>query len=141
MGESVEEQPGGAPTGVASAMSAARELLAAAEVDAAGIRAEADHYARQREQEAELLVAKARRILSVAEEKAAGLLVTARSHGHGLDLDEPVVSVPIDEVTDDQLRRIVAPRAASPMGFDGRLASAIASAVDRTFSSNSRPAR
>ena len=141
MGVRVEEPPGGAPTGVASAMSAARELLAAAEVDAAGIRAEAHRYARQREQEAELLVAKVRRILSVAEEKAAGLLLAARSHGPVLDSDEPVVSVPLDDLTDDRLRRIVAPRAASPMGFDGRLASAIASAVDRTFPPNSRPAR
>jgi hypothetical protein len=46
---------------------AARELIVRAEEDAARIRAEADRYRRQREQEAELLVAKARRLLEVAE--------------------------------------------------------------------------
>ena len=122
-------------------MTTARELLAAAEADAASIRAEAHRYARQREQEAELLVAKARRILSVAEVKAAAMLVAARSQGPVLDLDGPVVAVPIDEPSDDQVRRIVASRASSPMGLDRLLASAIASAVDRTFSPNGRPAR
>ena len=52
---------------VSEAYAAARELLRQAEEDAARIRADADRYRRQREQEAELLVGKARRLLTMAE--------------------------------------------------------------------------
>ena len=56
---------------VTGAYATARALLRQAEEDAARIRAEADRYRRQREQEAELIVAKARRVLTMAEERAA----------------------------------------------------------------------
>ena len=79
MGDTVREQPEEAPLDVAGAMAAARLLLAAAEADATRLREDAVRYARQREQEAELLVAKARRVLSVAEERAAGIVVAART--------------------------------------------------------------
>ena len=56
---------------VSEAYATARELIRQAEEDAASIRAEADRYRRQREQEAELIVGKARRLLEMAEERAA----------------------------------------------------------------------
>jgi hypothetical protein len=126
----------GRPLDVADAIAAARSLLETAEADAAAVRAAADHYARQREQEAELLVAKARRLLSVAEEKAAGIVTAARSGSARdvvIDLDAAAVTIPISELSGGEIRRIVAPRRAAPAGFDDLLASAIASAVDRTF--------
>lgn len=60
------------------AYSTARELLLRAEEDAAQIRVAADRYVRQREQEAGLLIAKARRLLAVAEERAAAIDATPR---------------------------------------------------------------
>ena len=60
---------------MSEAFSVARELLQRAEEDAARIRADADRYVRQREQEAELLVGKARRLLEVAEQTAASIAV------------------------------------------------------------------
>jgi hypothetical protein len=126
----------GRPRDVSDAIAAARDLLAAAEAEAASVRATADQYARQREQEAELLVAKARRLLSVAEEKAAGIVLAARSGSARdvvIDLDAAAITIPISELSGGEIRRIVAPRRAAPAGFDDLLASAIASAVDRTF--------
>ena len=64
----------GAPaTVVTEAYSAARELLQRAEEDAARIRADADRYVQRRHQEAELVVSKARRVLAIAEERAAAI--------------------------------------------------------------------
>ncbi len=60
-------------TSVSDAFVAARELLQQAEEDAARLRVEADRYARQREQEAELLVATARRLLEGAAGRAAAI--------------------------------------------------------------------
>jgi hypothetical protein len=108
---------------------AARELIVRAEEDAARIRAEADRYRRQREQEAELLVAKARRLLEVAEVRAASIASTPampRADGAAptvVDLDRLVRDAP-------------APPAAEvvvPTGLDGMIKSAIAKAVDRSF--------
>ena len=64
-------------TVVTEAFATARELLQRAEEDAALIRADADRYRRQREQEAELLVGKARRLLLLAESKAAQITAAA----------------------------------------------------------------
>jgi cell division septum initiation protein DivIVA len=141
MSDGMDEQQSELPLDVAGAMTAARELLAAAEADAAELRSETARYVRQRESEAELLVAKARRILSVAEEKAAGILAAARSQAVVIDLETPVVPVPLAELTDDQFRRIVSPSASSATGLDDMLASAIAHAVDRALSPERRPER
>jgi len=133
MGDDVVQEQGGAPLDLAGAMAAARELLARAESDSAAVRADAHRYVRQREQEVELLIAKARRMLSVAEEKAAGILVAARSQARVIDLDGSTVSVPIDELTEAQFGRVVSPRTLVPTRLDAMLASAITSAVDLTF--------
>jgi len=73
---------------VSEAYIAARQLLQQAEEDAAGIRADADRYRRQREQEAELLVGKARRLLGLAAAKAAAPRPVV------LDRDEPPAAPP-----------------------------------------------
>jgi hypothetical protein len=132
------------PLDVADAIAAAREMLAAAGADAAAVRAAADHYARQRELEAELLVAKARRLLSVAEERAAGIVTAARSRRARdvvIDLEAAAITIPVSELSGGEIRRIVAPRRSSPAGFDDLLASAITSAVDRTFPTAGRAPR
>ena len=73
---------------VTEAYGAARELLDRAEEDAARIRYDADRYRQQREQEAELLVAKARRLLAVAEQKAVVIGQTP-AEAQVIDLDDP----------------------------------------------------
>ena len=128
MGDTVREQPEEAPLDVAGAMAAARLLLAAAEADATRLREDAVRYARQREQEAELLVAKARRVLSVAEERAAGIVVAARTQSPKV---ERVVEA--EGLVDDEVPRILAPSNAALNRLDDMLASAITHAVDRTF--------
>ena len=65
--------------GTTNPIAAAMVLLAEAEVVAGAIRAGADHYARQREAEADLLVQKARRVLVAAEAKAEVIVATARA--------------------------------------------------------------
>jgi hypothetical protein len=111
----------------------ARELLERAEADARRARADADRYVRLREQEAEMLVAKARRLLTAAEQKAAVIIATARvqvADGR-LDLTEPA--------SEEEIGRVVAPGAARlhvghhATRLDRLLASAIAHAVDDTF--------
>ena len=72
MGEPADERATASRV-VGEAYAAARELLQRAEEDAARIRADADRYVRQRHQEAELVVAKARRMLAIAEERAAAM--------------------------------------------------------------------
>jgi hypothetical protein len=108
---------------------AARELLRAAEEDAARIRADADRYMRQREQEAELLVGKARRLLAMAEQRA--VTIVAARDDDVIDLDA-VEQPPAAAAADEQSPRHLRPTA--PSGLDGILASAIAKAVDRSFS-------
>jgi hypothetical protein len=108
---------------------AARELLRAAEEDAALIRADADRYMRQREQEAELLVGKARRLLAMAEQRA--VTIAAARDDVVIDLDA-VEQPPAAAAADEQSPRHLRPTA--PSGLDGILASAIAKAVDRSFS-------
>jgi hypothetical protein len=106
---------------------AARELLRSAEEDAARIRADADRYMRQREQEAELLIGKARRVLAMAEQRAA--TITAR-HDVVIDLDATEAPPAAAAVEEQPPRHLRAP---APSGLDGILASAIAKAVDRSF--------
>ncbi len=107
--------------------------LERAEVEARGIRAEADRYARKREQEAELLLAKARRVLVAAEQKAAVIIATARSQ-----VEDGSIDLRDGEPADD-IGRVIAPGASRlylgghPSRLDRMLAAAIAHAVDDTF--------
>jgi len=122
---------------VSEAFAVARQLLQQAEADAARLRTDADRYARQREQEAELLVAKARRLLEVAEGRAASvsaaarapqpaprhLLVEAQAVAPTIDLD-PLASPP--DPAEPQPTRIRS-------DLDRMLADAIAKAFDGSF--------
>ena len=120
-------------TGAEPAFEVARRLLERAQAEAGAIKAEADGYVRQREQEAELLVAKARRVLVAAEQKAAVIIATARAQAADGDLDLR------DGDPDGDVGRVVAPGAARlylgdhPTRLDRMLAAAIAHAVDDTF--------
>ena len=123
---------------VSEAFASARALLRAAEDDAIRLRAEADRYVRQRESEAELLVGKARRLLAVAEEKAAAIIATARMEApHLLEASvamgggaSPAGS---DAAGSSTEAAAAAGRLSSPSGLDDILASAISRAVDRSF--------
>jgi hypothetical protein len=123
---------------MSEAFSVARELLQRAEEDAARTRAEADRYVRQREQEAELLVGKARRLLEIAEQTAATIESSgARERGHAprhllvdrrdepapviLDLDAAAATDPATQLRSD---------------LDRLLADAIGRAVDLSFPSS-----
>ncbi len=108
-----------APTGASTPAAAAMDILREAEAAAAATRAEAERYARQRERGADLVLAKARRVLVAAEEKAAVIVATAHDH----------VRTVID------LDALAADDASAPEGtrLDGMLASAIANAVDSAF--------
>jgi hypothetical protein len=113
---------------VSETFAAARELLRVAEEDAARIRAEADRYMRQREQEAELLVGKARRLLAMAEQRAITIATEPDDVVHTVDLDAAAEAPPTLEDEEERPRR-----ERVPSGLDGILASAIAKAVDRSF--------
>ena len=131
------------PTGVGEAYAAARELLRRAEDDAARIRADADRYLRQRQMEAELVVAKARRMLAIAEERAAALVAGAPlpASSGPVQLTEPAWDLDPDAPVAIDLRdHAVAP--AEPAGPPGRaahseldhiLASAVSRAIDRAL--------
>lgn len=129
MGEAHQDQQGeGASAPAATtAFRAARQLLDVAAEEAAAIVAAAQREARSRQREADLLVAKARRLLEAAEAKAAVIVATARASAPG-----PAVL----DLTDDALRRVVAPDATVlPRGslaarIDGIVASAVAQAVE-----------
>ena len=114
---------------ISDAFVAARELLRRAEEDAAGIRADVDRYVRQREQEAELIVAKARRLLTMAEDRAASMDAGA---GAAVPAAVPVaVSVAVDLV--DAERAAATADRSQPTAIDGMLAAAIAKAFDKSF--------
>lgn len=133
MGEAQRSQRGevsddGLPAPAAtSAFRAARQLLDDAAAEAARIIDEAQREARTRQREADLLVAKARRLLEAAEAKAAVVVATAQAAGPGPTLLD---------LTDGSLRRIVAPDATVlPRGslaarIDEIVASAVAQAVE-----------
>lgn len=105
---------------VSEAYGAARELLDRAEEDAARIRSDADRYRRQREQEAELLVAKARRLLAIAEQKAVVIGRAPRA--------PRVIDLTAHEAgARDSVDTIV------PTGLDAMLRSAIARAFDTSY--------
>jgi hypothetical protein len=108
---------------VTEAYSAARELLERAEQDAARIRSEADRYRRQREQEAELLVAKARRLLEMAEARAATI---AAPPAVGATAEPAVVDLAGLETADGDAPVV-------PTGLDRMLRSAITRAFDGSF--------
>ena len=107
---------------VSDAYGAARALLRQAEEDAARIRADADRYRRQREQEAELIVGKARRVLAMAEERAAAPRPAV------VDVDAPDPVVHLDE------REAVRPVARRDRtDLDSILATAVSNAIHRAL--------
>ena len=122
---------------VSEAFAAARELLRRAEDDAARMRADAHRYVRQREQEAELLVGKARRLLEIAEQTAASIESTAAR-----DSQRPPRHLRVDgsdDPADDPVVLDLDAAAAEPSrlrsDLDRLLADAIGRAVDQSFPS------
>jgi hypothetical protein len=116
----------------ADAVAGALALLREAEEAAQRTRQVADQYARQRQNEADLLVAKARRLLVAAEAKAGVIVATARSEAlQVIDLDA------LATWSMDDVGHVVAPGATtlshSPTRLDSLLATAIANAVDQAF--------
>jgi hypothetical protein len=114
---------------VSEAYAAARELLRQAEDDATRMRAGADRYRRQREQEAELIVAKARRLLTMAEERVAKprpVVDDVAPASEPLDLDAPVPPAR-DEPA------VIPDR--TPSGLDAILATAVSNAIHRALPS------
>ena len=134
---------------VSDAFAAARDLLRSAEGEAVRLRADADRYVRQREQEAEILVAKARRLLAVAEEKAASMIATPRVETPGrattparvddLGAGDAPRTADLDVIEGERASAAPATDGAIavdrsvPTGLDRILASAIGKAVDRAF--------
>lgn len=134
---------------VSEAFAVARELLRSAEEEAVRLRADADRYVLQREQEAEILVAKARRLLAVAEEKAASMIATPRVETPGRattparvdDLGAGDAPQTIGRPAIEGERASAAPATDGaiavdrpvPTGLDRILASAIGKAVDQAF--------
>jgi hypothetical protein len=120
--------------GDAAEFGSERELVERAIAEARAAKADADRYVRQREQEADLLVAKARRVLVAAEQKAAVIISTARTQAADGTLDLTQL-----ESADDDIGRVIAPGASRlyvgnhPSRLDRMLASAISQAVDDTF--------
>lgn len=133
MGQPADDKGAGSMV-VAEAYAAARELLQQAEEDALRIRAEADRYVQQRHQEAELVVAKARRVLAIAEERAAAM------DAGGARL--PPVAVPSAPATIDLTEAPavdeppVAAAARAATALDSILASAVSRAVERALPSD-----
>lgn len=152
----------GADLSVSEAYSAARELLHAADADAAEVRRQADRYLQRREHEAELLVAKARRVLTAAEDKAATLVDRAReqalemldaAEAAGVSASvtevraaveapvEPAEPVTVIDLVAEEVPEVARNRPAwkveglspSDSGLDRILASAISHAVQRAF--------
>ena len=137
---------------VREAYAAARDLLRRAEEHDEHVRAEADRYARRREQEVELLVAKARRLLEVAEGRAAAIesgVVTLGTGGppprhlrhddaHGPSAPDVDLTTTDPQPDDDGAPSLdlTAPERAQRIqsDLDRLLAQAIAHAVDRSFS-------
>ncbi len=129
---------------VGEAYASARELLRQAEDDAARIRADADRYLRQRQMEADLVVAKARRLLAIAEERAAAIVGGA---------PPPPVAAPAIEAAWDvdpdppaAIDLTAAPASRPPARSAGRrahseldsiLASAVNRAIDRALPAES----
>ncbi len=109
---------------VGEAYAAARELLRRAEEDAARIRADAERYVQQRHLEAELVVAKARRLLAVAEERAAAMTAPAPVPS-AIDLTRPA-EVPVADEPVAQVR-------GGRNGLDSILATAVNRAIARAL--------
>lgn len=120
---------------IADALDAARQLLALAEAEAATLRTEAEAHARRRSQEAELLVAKARRVLEAAEARAAVIVSTARSSVAAEIVLDVRSEADVLAVGPRPARRAT-PRATR---FDSLLATAIANAVDDAFPTTAPP--
>jgi len=132
----VEGSSGADPVDVTSAFAAARDLLQGAELEAERTRSEADHYARQREQEAELLVAKARRLLVAAEERAAIIIATSRSQAAdpaAMDAAPIVIAAGLEHPATTAESGAEGEDRALPGQLDRMLAAAIARAVHDAF--------
>jgi hypothetical protein len=135
MVEQQAEQPTSGDAGaVSEAYAAARELLRLAEEHAEQLRSDADRYARRREQEADLLVAKARRLLEVAEGRA-GAIESAAGHP---SLPAPPPRHLRRDDGPESLEESIDLDAAKPAqqirtDLDRMLADAIAHAVDGSF--------
>lgn len=133
MGDVMGGATAAAVSGSVDGFAGARELLERAQSDAQQARADAERYARLRQQEADLLVAKARRLLVAAEERAAVIIATARAQAADGTIDLTLVG------DDDEIGRVVAPgasrlwRGEHPTRLDRMLAAAIAHAVDDAF--------
>jgi hypothetical protein len=139
VGEPTEDR-GTAAAVVTEAYAAARDLLRRAEEDAARIRADADRYVQRRQQEAELVVGKARRVLAIAEGRAAAIQagtlpgpLPATAAPVGLppalvDLPETTIDL-TDAATAPPVRR--APRLSTEL--DSLLAGAVSRAIDRAL--------
>lgn len=109
---------------VVAAYRTARALIDEAEARAVEIVAAAERRARAREQDAELLVGRARRLLEVAEHKAALLVAEARRAGPKvIDLTDAA----------PPLRVTAPPRVRSGSGVEQLVAAAISQAVDEAF--------
>jgi hypothetical protein len=108
---------------VGDAYAIARELLREAEAEAEQTRADADRYVQQRQREAELVVAKARRLLSIAEERAAAMDAGAFRLPAA---DEPATI----DLTEAQPP---APAARGASALDSILATAVSRAVERAL--------
>jgi hypothetical protein len=119
---------------VRDAYATARELLLRAEEDAARIRAEADRYVRQRHLEVELVVAKARRLLAIAEERAAaldaGTAPLAPAASSAAEPDTVIDLTGDDAVRDSDPAPGVGRRST---GFDSILAGAVSRAIERAL--------
>lgn len=129
MSDAVRDCPDEDPTPTAAVVSAAVALLREAEAAAQRTREEADRYARDREHDVELLLAKARRVLRAAEVRAAVIVANARLEAaEVIDLDALAAE------SDDELGHVIAPGATtlrrSPTQLDHLFASAINHAVD-----------
>ena len=140
MGELTDRVASGTSTDelvVSEAFATARELLRRAEDDAARLREEADRYVRQREQEAELLVGKARRLLEIAEQTAAAIesgAVAGRPAPRHLRVDPPPAPLAAPVVLDLDAEAADSGRQLRS-DLDRLLADAIGRAFDRSFRS------
>jgi hypothetical protein len=139
VGEPTEGR-GTASAVVTEAYAAARELLRRADEDAARIRADADRYVQRRQQEAELVVGKARRVLAIAEERAAAIeagTLPGRLPASPAPVDLPPAAVDLPDAAIDLTEAATAPpvRRAPRLSteLDSILAGAVSRAIDRAL--------
>ncbi len=125
--------PAVGPVSHAVGYAVARQLLEEAEAEVQRRHEHADHYARVRESEADLLIAKARRVLEAAEERAAVIVAVARAQRGDvvIDLTDTDEFAQIGHFFAGDAARLS--RGGHRARLDGMLASAITHAVDDAF--------